>query len=85
MANDDTRSPVVQQVAKGAVVAGETVVAVANAAAEQVTFSLVSKLQLGLVRQGCREQSANEFHQLCTTAAVATASAAAQQVTPNRQ
>jgi hypothetical protein len=35
-AHDDTRSPVVQQVAKGAVVVGEAAAAVAHAAAEQV-------------------------------------------------
>lgn len=35
-AHDDTRSPVVQQVAKGAVVVGEAAAAVAHAAVEQV-------------------------------------------------
>lgn len=39
-AHDDTRSPVVQQVAKGAVVVGETAAAVAHAAVEQVPAGL---------------------------------------------
>jgi hypothetical protein len=50
-AHDDTRSPVVQQVAKGAVVVGEAAAAVAHAAVEQVPglWSLRLSSCLGVV------------------------------------